>query len=83
LSSGAHWPVALALVALAAMTISYLPMVRFYRLSLAWALALPIVATLFLAMTWSSAWRWQFGHGSAWKGRVYAGAADSGGQRRS
>jgi len=83
LSSGAHWPVALALVAVAAMTISYLPMVRFYRLSPAWALALPIVATLFLAMTWSSAWRWQFGHGSAWKGRVYAGAVDSGAQRRS
>jgi hopene-associated glycosyltransferase HpnB len=81
LSSGVHGPVALALIALAAMTISYLPMVRFYALSPAWALSLPIVATLFLVMTWSSAWRWQFGRGSAWKGRVYAGDCDA--QRRS
>jgi hypothetical protein len=65
------------------MTISYLPMVRFYELSPAWAFALPIVATLFLAMTWSSAWRWQFGGGSAWKGRVYAGAGGCDAQRRS
>ncbi len=53
------------------MALTYLPTVRFYRLSPAWAPALPAVASLYLAMTWSSAWRYWHGVRSAWKGRVY------------
>jgi hopene-associated glycosyltransferase HpnB len=72
LFSAQRWPVVLALLALSAMTVSYVPILRFYRLPVAWAAALPIIATLFLAMTWSSAWRSRFGKGPTWKGRRYA-----------
>lgn len=54
-----------------AMTLSFLPTVRFYRLSSLWALPLPATAAFYLAMTWSSAWRYWHGIGSRWKGRVY------------
>lgn len=61
----------LALAALVAMALSYLPTLAFYRRSMAWALTLPLIATLYLAMTWSSALRY-WGHERArWKGRVY------------
>lgn len=57
--------------ALAAMILSYLPTLKFYRQSRGWALALPLIATLYLAMTWSSAIRYWAGAGSPWKGRYY------------
>lgn len=57
--------------ALAAMILSYLPILQFYRQSRVWALALPVIATLYLAMTWSSAIRHWAGAGSLWKGRFY------------
>lgn len=62
----------LAAVALIAMAASYLPVLGFYRLSPAWTLALPVIATLYLAMTMSSALRYHSGERSRWKGRVYA-----------
>lgn len=65
----------LAAVALIAMAASYLPVLGFYRLSPAWALALPFIATLYLAMTMSSALRYHAGERSRWKGRVYARSA--------
>jgi hypothetical protein len=61
----------IASCALAAMIVSYLPTLKFYGRSRVWALALPLVATLYLAMTWSSAIRCWFGSGSSWKGRFY------------
>jgi hypothetical protein len=61
-----------AIAGLSAMTISFTPTLRYYRRSLAWALGLPIIATLYLAMTWSSALRYWRGQRSQWKGRVYA-----------
>ena len=64
------WP--LALTAWLAMTVSYLPMLRYYRMSPLWALLLPLSATLYLAMTWSSAIRYWRGVRSQWKGRVYS-----------
>lgn len=64
-------PVGAALAALALMTASYLPTLRYYGLSPLWALGLPAAATLFLAMTWSSALRYWGGRRSQWKGRVY------------
>jgi hopene-associated glycosyltransferase HpnB len=57
--------------ALAAMVLSYLPTLRFYHLSFGWALLLPMIATCYLAMTWTSAIRFWQGKGSTWKGRSY------------
>ena len=57
--------------ALAAMILSYLPTLKFYKQCRGWALALPLIATLYLAMTWSSAIRFWAGAGLPWKGRFY------------
>ena len=70
LSAPRVWP--LALTAWLAMTVSYLPMLRYYRMSPLWALLLPVSALLYLAMTWSSAIRYWRGVRSLWKGRVYS-----------
>jgi len=64
--------------ALAAMVLSYLPTLRFYRRSFGWALLLPLIATCYLAMTWTSAIRFWQGKGSTWKGRSYGSRMDSG-----
>jgi hopene-associated glycosyltransferase HpnB len=58
--------------ALLAMILSYLPTLKFYKQSGGWALTLPLIATLYLAMTWSSAIRFWAGAGLPWKGRFYA-----------
>jgi hopene-associated glycosyltransferase HpnB len=57
--------------ALAAMILSYLPTLKFYKQCRGWALALPLIATLYLAMTWSSAIRFWAGAGLPWKDRFY------------
>lgn len=49
----------------------YVPCVRFYRLSWAWVFLKPLVGSLYLFMTWSSALRYWRGQRSEWKGRVY------------
>ncbi|HUB95920.1 MAG TPA: glycosyltransferase [Stellaceae bacterium] len=54
----------------ALMTVVYLPMVRFYRLSPLWAPFLPCVAVVYLWATIESAWRHYRGQGGLWKGRV-------------
>jgi hopene-associated glycosyltransferase HpnB len=61
----------LALVSLMIMFLTYVPILRFYHRSWAWALGLPLVATLFLAMTWTSAIRYWWGERTRWRGRVY------------
>ena len=58
--------------ALAALIMTYLPTLKFYERSRGWAVTLPLIATLYLAMTWSSAMRFWVGAGSDWKGRFYA-----------
>lgn len=63
------WP--LAWLALIAMMLGYLPMLRYYGMPLWWALLLPLGAGLYLGMTWSSALRYWRGVRSQWKGRVY------------
>ena len=50
---------------------TYLPTVRFYRQSPVLVMTLPLVATLYLLMTWSSAIRYWRGQRSSWKGRSY------------
>ena len=58
-------------VGLVGMALCYLPTIRYYRLFSAWALTMPLIGTLFLAMTWHSALRDWGGRRSEWKGRVY------------
>jgi cellulose synthase/poly-beta-1,6-N-acetylglucosamine synthase-like glycosyltransferase len=53
------------------MTAAFLPTIRYYGLSPAWALTLPLSAVLFLSMTWSSAASYWSGRGAAWKDRHY------------
>jgi len=67
--------------ALAAMVLSYLPTLRFYGLSFGWALVFPAVATLYLAMTWTSAIRFWRGVGLKWKGRSYGAGTGPGRSR--
>jgi hopene-associated glycosyltransferase HpnB len=50
----------------------YMPMLRYYRQPLLLALALPVVAALYLAMTVESAWAYYRGRGAEWKGRTYS-----------
>jgi hypothetical protein len=59
------------LAAYAAMTATYLPTVRHYRLPARWAATLPAAAALYLAMTVDSARRHRGGRGGSWKGRTY------------
>ncbi len=54
------------------MSLTYLPMVRFYRLSPARAASLPLIAALYAAMTADSALRHLRGRGGEWKGRLSA-----------
>jgi hopene-associated glycosyltransferase HpnB len=63
-----------AAVGLAAMMASYYPTLRYYGRSPLWALTLPLIGTLYLLMTWSSAFRYWRGRRSEWKGRVYTRA---------
>ncbi len=60
-----------ALASLTIMFLTYMPILRFYNRSWAWALGLPLVAALFLAMTWTSAIRYWRGERTRWKGRIY------------
>jgi hopene-associated glycosyltransferase HpnB len=54
------------------MTLSFLPTVRFYRLSLLWAPLLPLAAAFYTYATWLSAVRYWTGKGGQWKGRAQA-----------
>ena len=62
----------LGLLALLLMTLSFLPTVRFYRLSPAWAPLLPLTALFYSYATWLSAARYWMGKGGLWKGRAQA-----------
>ena len=61
----------LALGSLVIMFLTYVPILRFYHRSWAWALGLPLVGAIFLAITWTSAIRYWRGERTRWKGRVY------------
>ena len=54
----------------ALMSVSYLPMLRFYRLSPLRAPALPLIALLYAAMTADSARRHYSGRAVSWRGRA-------------
>lgn len=63
--------VSLATAACAAMFITYLPVVSYYRRGWWWLPTLPLAAALYLAMTWTSALRYWRGERSRWKNRIY------------
>ena len=52
------------------MSITYLPMVRFYKLPILWAVALPAIALFYAGATLHSAVQYWRGRGGAWKGRI-------------
>ena len=52
------------------MSLAFLPIVRFYRLSPLWAAALPVIAALYMVFTLNSAVQHWRGRGGLWKGRV-------------
>lgn len=53
----------------------YQPLLRFYRRSPLWGLALPLVAAFYLWCTLASAWQHAQGRGGMWKGRAQAPVA--------
>jgi hopene-associated glycosyltransferase HpnB len=52
------------------MIVSYVPTLRFYRRSVAWAPLLPLIALFYTIATVDSAIRYWTGRGGLWKGRV-------------
>lgn len=67
----ARW---LGLAAWAIMAITFQPMLRFYRRSPLWGVALPGIAAFYLGCTMLSAWQHLRGRGGMWKGRAQAAA---------
>ena len=66
-----------AALSLVIMMVMYFPILRYYRLSPLWCLAVPLIALLYLAMTWSSAIAHWTGSGKGWRGRRYNNSADA------
>jgi hopene-associated glycosyltransferase HpnB len=60
------------LLAWLAMALCFQPMLRFYRRSPLWGLALPAIGMFYAGSTWFSAWRHWQGRGGMWKGRAQA-----------
>jgi hopene-associated glycosyltransferase HpnB len=54
-----------------AMLFVYIPILVYYQRSPFWGLALPVIGTLYLAMTWTSALRYWRGERASWKDRRY------------
>jgi len=68
--AAAAWCAGTGLAGWALMTVSFVPMLRLYRLSVLRASGLPLIAMLYAAMTLDSARRHYAGRGGEWKGRV-------------
>lgn len=67
----ARW---LGLAAWAIMALTFQPMLRFYRRSPLWGIALPGIGAFYLGCTMLSAWQHFRGRGGMWKGRAQAAA---------
>ncbi|WP_292915972.1 glycosyltransferase [Nitrosomonas sp.] len=61
----------MCLLVWAAMFFTYLPTLSYYQRSPFWCFGLPIIGTLYLAMTWTSALRYWRGERASWKDRRY------------
>ncbi len=71
---GHGWARWLGAAAWLAMAIAFQPMLRFYRRSPAWGLALPAIGAFYTACTVRSALEHWRGRGGLWKGRAQAAA---------
>jgi hypothetical protein len=60
------------------MALAFQPILRFYRVSPLWGLALPGIAATYMAFTLDSAYQHARGRGGMWKGRAQAGLKDAG-----
>jgi hopene-associated glycosyltransferase HpnB len=69
-------PQALGALAWVLMALSFHPVLRFYRRSPLWGLALPAIALLYMAFTLDSAYQHVRGRGGSWKGRVQANVSE-------
>jgi len=69
------WPQALGAAAWLLMAASLVPMLRFYRRSPLWGVALPIIGAFYTAFTLQSAIQFWRGKGGMWKGRPQAMAS--------
>jgi len=56
----------------AAMALAFQPILKFYRLSPLWGLALPLIGTVYALFTFDSAVQHWRGRGGMWKGRAQA-----------
>jgi hopene-associated glycosyltransferase HpnB len=79
--AAAGWCAGTGLAGWAIMTVTYVPVLRLYRLSPLRAPGLPAVALLYTAMTVDSARRHYAGRGGEWKGRTIPAASRSGDRR--
>ena len=61
----------IGLVILGIQAVCYLPTLRYYSMNPLYSLSLPLVGTLYLLMTWSSAFHYYLGKGAVWKDRHY------------
>ena len=66
----AAWLTAAGLAGWLVMSVTYVPMLRLYRLAALRAPGLPLIAAMYAAMTADSARRHHRGRGGEWKGRV-------------
>jgi hopene-associated glycosyltransferase HpnB len=65
----------LGIAAWVLMAAAFQPMLRFYRRSPLWGLALPAIAATYVAFTLDSAYQHARGRGGLWKGRAQAGVS--------
>ena len=68
------WPQFLSLFTYILMVLAFLPTLRLYGVSRLWALALPLIALVYVGFTIDSAVQHWRGRGGLWKGRFQAAA---------
>ncbi len=81
--AAAGWAAGAGLAGWAGMTLSFVPVLRLYRLGWVRAPVLPLVAMLYAVMTADSARRHYAGRGGEWKGRTVAPCREQSAANRS
>src|ERR1700693_5272401 len=70
------WAQLLGIAAWLMMALAFQPILRFYRVSPLWGVALPAIAATYMAFTLDSAYQHARGRGGMWKGRAQANLQD-------
>ena len=70
-------PRILGLAAWLLMALAFQPILRFYRVSPLWGVALPAIAATYMAFALDSAYQHARGRGGMWKGRAQANLQDA------